>query len=296
MVGIGLMHNSDGAISARGVDGLGIGVVGNSVHAFADGDSGDDFAIGGVHDGEDFAAAADEEAIVFCIDGEAGGRLASHDGPLVFDSERLRIVVDDFGFFFEVDESVAFAVDDGGFCAAAEIHLADHFLFLRIDGGDDLAVSVADEDAVELGVIEDEVGVVRDLDGLQRLEGVGVEDGDGGVAAVGDESDVLFGNDGDAMDAGSGLHGAEFFAAVGVEDVDLCAVRDVQAVGGRVEDDVVESAVAGDGIVFGDLIAGCVGGKAGRGEGKHERNAQESGSHGVPLMYGGVKRNRIVHG
>ncbi len=131
-----------------------------------------------------------------------------------------------------------------------------------------------DEDVLGGGIEKNAVGAALHVDGLDWLEGLGVEHDDR-IGAC--KSVAGFGIDGDAVNAvgvGDGADGLEGIEIVNIDTSGpLTAARDIEFAGVGIGKDVVPPACAADLVGFDDLI-----GLSGRrlvGEGRHaERRRQ----------------------
>lgn len=237
----------DGEVAfAVGTEGFhGGGVEGGAVGASADGESVNDFAVGGVEDHHVLrVAAGGEEDVVLDVDGEAGAAVA-FAGEAKGGGELEGFGVDDgdAALVFEVDVDVALVVGDGLFGRSAEIDGADDGAVPGVDDGDVRRAVAQDVDAA-VG-FHDAVGAALHVDGLDGGERFYVphDDGLAGAEAV---AGLLV--DGDAVGAGVGDF-TDRLEGVEIEDRDVAGgshAGDVELPGSGVRVDVVEAALAAD--------------------------------------------------
>ena len=112
---------------------------------------------------------------------------------------------------------------------------------------------MTDHDALVLRVIEDKIRIVGDGNVLESLESVGVENRNGGVLSVGGETTVQRWNDGNSVYARRVLNLAKYASRSGVQNIHLRSMRNIEAVRGPIEYDVVESTTARNRKLFRQL-------------------------------------------
>src|SRR5207253_10153479 len=137
------------------------------------------------------------EAAIGRIHGEAGGRFARRERPVVEFLEALRVEMIEVGGVFVVYIDRALAISSGEFGLAIERNRADDSAVRGINGGGIFAAPDESEDALGDGFIEDGVGIgvsLHGADGLQRFE---IENGDTVGAAVAGETAAKVGSNGD---------------------------------------------------------------------------------------------------
>src|SRR5262249_30761759 len=105
-------------------------IEGDCIDPFADWQGSNHFAVRGVHHGQHFATAADEEPGVGLIQGYSSRCLTSGDRPLLFNVETLWIEGDYCRGLLQIHEPYAFSIYDCGFGWASHADLPDHFLFI----------------------------------------------------------------------------------------------------------------------------------------------------------------------
>ena len=153
--------DGQGAVSSAG-EGQACACCGG-VHARADGKRGLDLAGFIVHDDQPLrVAAADEEAVAGWIDRHADRLTGGRDRPARDDRARLEVYDGHDILVFKIDEDLAAAVGGEKLRLAAQLDGGD-FAVCRVDvrgeGHERAAVAGDGEDAVELGVVDDAVGV-----------------------------------------------------------------------------------------------------------------------------------------
>ena len=93
------------------------------------------------------------------INGEAGGTFAGSDGPCGEDLVSAGVDVDDFAEVLDVVVNGAFAVGDGKFGLAGELHGGDDLVCLVADDGGVFAASVEGPDGLRDGLEDDAVRI-----------------------------------------------------------------------------------------------------------------------------------------
>jgi hypothetical protein len=167
----------------------------------------------------------------------------------------------------------ALAVRDAGFQPRADLDRRYRRMGFRVDHGQRPAIAVYDIDVPGNRLIDDPVGARRGRDTLQRLERDQIEgDGNARLAVVGVTLAGL-GRNGDAVRAArKGADLADDRALSFVDHGHMVAMRDVDAPGGRIEDDVVPAFTAAKG----DGLRQAIGrGRSIRGGGRRDRAACE---------------------
>src|SRR5581483_5479020 len=86
-IGSILVDGGENAFTARGESKIGSGIEGGGIHAFADGQRGNQLAAVGIDDGHHFIVTAGEKAAAGAIQGEARRRFAGSEWPTRLDRE-----------------------------------------------------------------------------------------------------------------------------------------------------------------------------------------------------------------
>ena len=260
----------------------GAGVEGGAVGALAGGEDFKDFAVLCVEDDHVFlVAAGGEEDVVDGVDGEAGAT-ATFAGDVVLAGEREGFGVDDGDgiLVFEIDEEVAVVIENGLLDGAAYVEGLDDVAGGGVKDGDVGGDVGEDEDAVGDGVVKVAIGVALGGDGLDDLEGPGVEHGDGaagGEAVVGGVVDrcAVGAAGGDVADGGESVKVIDVDAAGGA------GAREIEAAVGGICREIVPATVAAELVGGENLVVSGLGerrgGREGRGEGGKEEGEGERG-------------------
>ena len=241
------------------------GVKGIGVYPFADGDSGNHFAGGVVHHGHELVIAAEEQVMIFHINGHAGGAFAGGNGPAVGDGVGLGVNGHEFaGVFDIVENAIGVGIGLGEFGFAAFGDGGDDLAGIGGDDGGGLAAAVEGIDLILAGLEENAVGILAGGDGGGGLQGGEIHDAHLIGFAIADEKAVQFGGDGNAMNTegvgdftGDGVRGK-------VNDQHLRAVGDIEAVGVGIHGEIIPAAIAGEGDFLQKMVGFIRTGGSGR--------------------------------
>ena len=166
----------------------------------------------------------------------------------------LRVDLEHFALVFNVVVDVALAIGGGELGLAGHIDGGDDFARCGVDDRDVLAAAVEGPHGFGGGFVDDGVGIGAGGDGGDGGEVGAIEDHDRVASAIGDVADLAIGIERDAVGAVQAADGAEEFAAGGVDRVHMIAARDVDAMGGGVDEQVVPSAAVGELPLIENLI------------------------------------------
>src|SRR6266404_5917050 len=170
---------------------------------------------------------------------DRGGFCRGSDGPAGFDGVSARIERYDFVFVFDVVVDHSLAIGYGVFRPAAHGNGGDYGQRTGIDDGGVASFTVHREDVLGGGIVNDAVRVATGFNVAGDFEGLQIED-DGFVrTSVADEAAAQIADQGDAMNSLEIGDAADDRTAIGVDDLNFRIVRDVEAVGRRIESDVV---------------------------------------------------------
>src|SRR5712664_772256 len=155
---------------------------------------------------------------------------------------------------FAVDEDGAFAVGDREFGLIAERNGAGDGAVRGVDDRGVFAAAVEGENALAGGVVEDGVGIGVGLCGADRFQGFQVKDDRGVGAACADKAAAEGGGYGDAVHA-LGVGDVAFDGVgVGIHDDDVRTVRNVNAAGVAIDQEIIPAFIPGHGNGFDDVI------------------------------------------
>src|SRR6266700_1831361 len=133
---------------------------------------GNGFSRGVINDHHLLVVATDEQPLVLGINGQAAGRFAALNGPIVEHLEGLGVKLDEQSFVFIVHEDVPLTIGGRRFGLAAKRNGARHLAGLRVYARSVLAAGIEDEDALRRGIVEIAVGALscRQRNLLDHLE------------------------------------------------------------------------------------------------------------------------------
>src|SRR5580704_18372128 len=203
LVGAIFVNRADCAFAIRVEDHHGLGIESGRVDVIADRQRGDDFAGVGVHHRHDFAAAADEEAVVGCVHGNTTRRGTRSGGPALLHFQIARVNFENQALIFQIVVNKAAAVSNGIFRTTTQIDGSSDFSGGGINGRCAIAAAVKGENSRGRRIENDGVGLFAGRYVGDRLESLQIENRDVGRLSIAGESATEVVRDGDAVNAHS---------------------------------------------------------------------------------------------
>src|SRR5882724_13404986 len=137
------------------------------------------------------------------------------------------------------------AVTDGNLRLAAQRNVCQHFEINRVDDGDVAAAPIEAIDALELGFVQNCIGVVaRNADGIDYLQGFQIKDRDSIRTPIAGESPLRVLSECHAVHAGGSFDLTDQFFALDVPHLNPVAASNKQPLPELIECNKVPASVA----------------------------------------------------
>src|SRR6266852_5615413 len=219
------------------------------VNALANGQAGQDLAVIGVHHDQLLRlAAADEEAVVLCVDRHSHRCAARGNRPARDDLAGLDVDHGDLILIHQIDVDPALTVGGKELGRSAEldgrIDLSRFGVNIGLERHQHSLVTGDGKDLFRCGFEDNAVSIRLGSNSPQNCVALEVEDLDGALAtAVSNEPPSRSGSEGDAMSPLLAGNVSDGLARLGVYHQRMCAARYIKVVSSRIDGEIVPSTV-----------------------------------------------------